>query len=236
MILNKRSGVFKAEWRQIKGFEGLYEVSNLGQVRSLDKYSKCKNGKYNFYKGKIVKVGKDKYGYLQFALSKDKNKKTVKVHRLVAEAFIPNPLNKPQIDHINTNKNNNKVWNLRWVTPKENINNPITLKKHKGENNPMFGKHHSEETKKKLSELNKGKYGGVNNPFYGKKHNEETIEIIKSKQKCKKVLCIETNVIYNSINEAAKETKLNRTLISRCCNGYKYPKTVGGYHFKFVEK
>lgn len=110
-------------WKPIKGFEGLYEVSNLGRVRS-HVYS-------NTYANKvgevILKHDTSARGYHRITLFKDKQKTRVRVHRLVAEAFIPNPENKPYIDHINTDVNDNKVTNLRWSTPKENSNNAITL-------------------------------------------------------------------------------------------------------------
>ena len=97
----------------IKGFEGLYEVSNIGQIRSVRS-------------GRILKQKINNRGYCLAHLSKDGTQKNVSVHRLVGNAFIPNPKKKPQIDHIDGNKQNNRVDNLRWVTGKENCNNPIT--------------------------------------------------------------------------------------------------------------
>lgn len=67
-------------------------------------------------------------GYVYVSLSKNSVSKSYKIHRLVAEAFIPNPDNKPQVEHIDTHRDNNCVWNLRWVTPKENQNNVLTIK------------------------------------------------------------------------------------------------------------
>lgn len=100
----------------IKGFEGLYEISNTGQVRSVRT-------------GRILKPEINNSGYCKIGLSKDGIRKKVFVHRLVGNAFIPNPKKKPQIDHIDGNKLNNRVDNLRWVTGKENSNNPITKQK-----------------------------------------------------------------------------------------------------------
>lgn len=100
-------------WRDIKGYEGLYQVSNYGRVKSLDHYIKSKGGK-RLVKGKILKPDLDK-GYLRVTLSKDGVIKHIMVHRLVAEAFIPNPHNYPTVDHINRIKTDNRKENLRWA-------------------------------------------------------------------------------------------------------------------------
>ena len=133
-------------------------------------------------KGKILKNIEDYKGYLEVGLTKNGKRKQFKIHRLVAEAFIPNPENKPCIDHINTVKSDNRVGNLRWVTYKENSNNEKTLEKFKGENHHFFGKHHTEETKKKISEAQKGE----NNHMYGKHHTEETKKKMSEAQKGEK--------------------------------------------------
>ena len=109
-------------WKDIEGYEG-YQVSNFGRVRSLDRY----NGRGYWIKGCILKPIMDKKGYLTVGLSKNNQRKAFKVHRLVALHFIPNIENKPEIDHINTIKTDNRVENLRWVTPKENSNNPLSI-------------------------------------------------------------------------------------------------------------
>lgn len=148
--------------------------------------------------------------------------------------FIPNPENKPEIDHINTIRDDNRVENLRWVTHKENSNNPITLKrssesmngKYKGENNPFYGKHHTEETKKKLSEIRKTNFSGENAPWYGKYGADN--------HSSKPVYCIELDKSWNSIKECAKELNLHSTAISAVCRG-KY-KTTGKKHFIFLNK
>ena len=113
-------------WRDAIGYEGLYQVSNLGRVKSLSRYiDRCD---YPFYsKERILRHGvMPKHRYSIVILYKNKKRETVYIHRLVGEAFIPNPENKPQIDHIDTIRTNNRVENLRWVTRSENLSNPIT--------------------------------------------------------------------------------------------------------------
>ena len=94
----------RRKWKDIPGYEGLYQVSNLGEIKSLG------NGKTR--KEKILRLTKDKYGYLYITLSENGKLKKFKVHRLVAMAFIPNPNNYTQINHKDENRSNNRVENL----------------------------------------------------------------------------------------------------------------------------
>lgn len=108
-------------WKDIKGYEGLYQVSNEGRIKSLggDRYKAIR----------ILNGNISEQGYNRVNLFKDGKPKTFNIHRLVAEAFIPNPENKPCIDHCNTIRNDNRVENLKWCTYSENIQNPITIKR-----------------------------------------------------------------------------------------------------------
>lgn len=99
-------------WKDIKGYEGIYQVSNLGKVKSLN----YKRGKHE----KEIKQALNSRGYLEVGLFNGKVK-THRVHRLVAQTFIPNPENKDEVNHIDGNKKNNTVNNLEWNTSKENI-------------------------------------------------------------------------------------------------------------------
>lgn len=103
------------EWRDIKGYDGKYQVSNHGRVRSLE-YHNTKGIK----RIGILKPALDKKGYKRCALSKNNILRTFKVHRLVAETYIPNPFNYPQVNHIDGNKQNNNVDNLEWCNNSHN--------------------------------------------------------------------------------------------------------------------
>ena len=107
------------EWRPIEGYEGLYEVSNTGRVRSLDMYVKGKG--YRLHKGKVLSPAKNKNGYLKVNLHCNGKRKTITVHRLVAEAFIPNSDNLTQVNHRDEDKTNNNVENLEWCDVKYNL-------------------------------------------------------------------------------------------------------------------
>ena len=102
-------------WKDIKGYEGLYQVSNLGKVKSIEKdIIRVRNGKeiITHIPEKILFQWKNSKGYLSVAIGSKQSRKLYKVHRLVAEAFIPNPDNLPQVNHIDEDKSNNKVENL----------------------------------------------------------------------------------------------------------------------------
>lgn len=124
-------------WSDIKGYEGFYRVSTDGQVQSVERVREYLNATI---KSRILRQSPNPKGYLMVKLYKDGDKKTFPVHRLVAQAFIPNPQNKPQIDHIDGNTKNNNVTNLRWATNKENSNNPVTLVNRIGRPSHLKGK------------------------------------------------------------------------------------------------
>ena len=172
----KGKKLYREVWKDVVGYEGLYQVSNLGRVKSFQKKSAI-----------ILKQSLTNKGYKDVRLNKKGICKHKLIHRLIAEAFIPNPENKPFIDHINTVKTDNSIKNLRWTTRTENNNNELT-RKHSSETRK--GKVLSEETKKKMR---------------------------KSSKKRRKVICVETGIIYNSVSEAEAQTNATLTGIVKCC-------------------
>lgn len=126
------------KWKPVKGYEGLYEVSSLGRIKSLSK--RVDSGKcHRSYSEKILKPGKDCNGYLRVSLSNFNHlAHTHKVHRLVAEAFIDNPEKLPEVNHIDGNKANNSIDNLEWISASDNLKHAYKngLKSVKGAKNP----------------------------------------------------------------------------------------------------
>lgn len=176
-------------WKDIAGYEGLYQVSNFGRVRSLKRVFIDTIGRTRHF-NEIILNPKLKNGsnYLIVSLYKHIDHKHISkdyhIHRLVAKAFIPNPDNLPQINHKDENKLNNRIDNLEWCTQEYNLNYGTRLKR-------------------------------------------------LAKSKSKPVLCVETGIIYPSINEASKMTNICRTSISKVLN--KKTPAVYGYHWKFVD-
>lgn len=109
-------------WKDIIGYEGLYQVSSLGRVRSLDRYVKYSNGQIHLHKGKVLSLVKSNLGYLLVSLCCNGKYKSISVHRLVAQAFIENPDNLPEVNHRNEDKTDNRVENLEFCDRSYNNN------------------------------------------------------------------------------------------------------------------
>lgn len=202
--------VYKVTNHPTRG-ENVWEISNYGNVK---------------LNGENYECGKNHNGYLIFS-------NNITVHRAVAELFIPNPLNKPFIDHIDTIRTNNNMENLKWCTAKENANNLLTLKhmseglkgKYVGEKNPNYGKHRSEETKRKIGEAHKGE----KSYWFGKcgeKHPRAK-------------LCAKLDPITNEVLEikpcgrAFEKDGFDLKHISDCCLGKR--KTHKGFKWKYID-
>lgn len=212
-------------WKDIEGYEGLYQVSNLGRVRSLN---------YN-HTGEIKLLKQDisHNGYKRAMLYKDGKMKRYLVHRLVAMTFISNPDDLPIVNHKDENKTNNNVNNLEWCTYK--YNNNYGTKKEKLSKS-MKGKSLSEEHKKKMSESHKGKH-----------HSEETKKKIRETRKkgkdnpnAKPILMYDKEgnfirrfeCIHDTNEYFGKEYAYKN--VSACLTGKR--KTVFGYVFKYADE
>lgn len=130
----------KEIWKDIPGYEGFYQVSDMGKIkgisRTVRRKSVAKNqGEFFTIKEKYKNILRDTYGYEIVGFCKNSKLKTIKVHRIIATAFIPNPENKPQVNHINGFRNDNRIENLEWCTSKENI---IHSFKHLNKNETRF--------------------------------------------------------------------------------------------------
>lgn len=191
------------EWRPVVGWEGLYEVSNTGLVRSLHgRRGPCW----------VMSLKRTYYGYSSVVLRNRGMCKDSLVHILVAKAFIPNPENKPQIDHINTIRTDNRVENLRWCTNKENHANPITAERYRR----LFKSQENRERHRKL----------YNTTMAG-------VELTKANDQRKRaVRCVETGIIYESTHAAERATGVFHSNIKTACNRtskrvYRHPSRNG---------
>ena len=128
------------QWKSIDGYVGIYEVSNLGRVRGVDRVYMRKNGSPYRKKGVVIKPSVSNSGYLFVALRNNNTRRNFYVHRLVASAFISNPNNEKEIDHINGVKTDNRAENLRWCSRSGNLTNPLCVARRSGENSFLFGK------------------------------------------------------------------------------------------------
>ena len=153
------------EWRPVVGYEGLYEVSSYGRVRSLDWFIVDSLGYKRLHKGKVLSPAKDKNGYLKVNLHCNGKHNIIRVHRLVAQAFIPNPDNLPQVNHKDENPSNDNVDNLEWCDQKYNIN---------------FG---TARIRGKETAIKNGYWTGLSKDEYRKKWYQENTDKLKEYRK-----------------------------------------------------
>lgn len=197
------------EWRPVIGFEAYYEVSNTGLVRSIKTGRLRKQG-----------IGTTGYYVISAHVKVDGNiiNKILKVHRLVAQAFIPNPDNKPVIDHIDGNPLNNDVSNLRWATAKENANNPITVARLiKAIHDPIVvAKRKAAMSKQTYIDKQIEKYKQRMARDGWEEHRNKMLEGLRAKNN-KPVYCVEQNIAYPSIQAAAVANNLLPTTVGAAC-------------------
>lgn len=179
-------------WRDVVGYEGRYQVSNLGNVKSTIFSKKGKEYLLSLLNGK---------DYLLVKLRKDGKGKMHRVHRLVAEAFIDNPNNFPVVNHKNWDKHDNRVENLEWCS--YSYNNSYLPTKAK---------------KEKAKKLKANWQDGAGKIF----------------AKPKRIICVETGEIFNSISAAARFAKVEQSNISRALLGRQ--RTAAGFHWKYADE
>lgn len=193
-------------WKDIPNYEGLYQVSSLGRVKSLARVFKRGSGQY--LRPPIIMLPPiNGHGYRQVTLYDKSGKgKILGVHQLVAMCFLDNPQSYGDIDHINTIKTDNRKENLRWCTRKMNMNNPITK-----------------------SMLNDKRLSYCHENWYIEKQRKCQP---RSKRVIPKTLNGEKVYIWDTISEAARSMNVSVQAISRCCNGV--VNTSCGYIWEFV--
>lgn len=232
-----KSNIFIEEWRDIVGYEGLYQVSNLGRVKSLDCYLND-NGGLRYRKGCILKQRENKSEYKMVMFSKNQKHTHKSVHRLVAMAFPDlvewteeakgKEFDEIQVNHKNECKWDNAVWNLEWCTGKYNANYG-TRNKRVGEkvSKALKGRKIPREQVEKMRKTNTGC-----------KHSEETKRKISQSQMnrsdCSKAVLQYTKEMvfvaeYPSQKEASRQTGICLASINDCCNNR--IKTAGGYRW-----
>lgn len=198
------------EWRDIIGYEGYLQVSDEGQIRSVERLVRHRNGSQMMIKSKIIIARPDPKGYLKVRTSVNRRKTCIKVHRAVAEAFIPNPDNKPQVDHIDGDKTNNCVKNLRWVTNRENFDYSVEIGLREKSFEVLKEKHKDPEFRAAIAR--------------------------RTSERCsKKTYCFSLDgkfiAEYSSSTEAGKAIGGCQSGVSGCCTG-KYP-TYKNYVFSY---
>lgn len=152
----------KTEWKPVSGYEGIYEINQHGQVKSIARKRYCghKDSKPQMMKERMLTRSTDRLGYVRVKLSKNGKSQLKYIHRLLAEAFIENPKNKKEINHIDGDKQNNDLENLEWTTRSKNMKHAFKIGLHKARKGEENNK--TKLTTKEVSEIRElyesGKY------------------------------------------------------------------------------
>ena len=197
-------------WKDVIGYKGFYQVSNLGRIRSLDRTVE-RGCSYLPIKGKVLTGHINGDGYHFIGLCKNNIRKFLAIHRIVAQAFIKNKYDKPCIDHIDGNRLNNNVENLQWCTNKENMNNPISIKRM---SKSLKGRSFSKTHKEKIGLANRNRTDQSKNVAKIDKTSGKTIKV------------------YPSLGEAYRQTGIHFSNISKVCK--KKTKSAGGFKWEFI--
>lgn len=199
------------------------------KIKNYPNYSvDCFGNVFNNKTGRKLKQ-MIKKGYCTVYLYNENGRKFFLVHRLVAEAFIPNPNNYPEINHRDENSLNNNVDNLEWCTSKYNSNygtHKEKLRQRMLLNNPQRGKHHTAEAKEKMSAAKKGKK-------LSEEHKQKISESCKGVGKTgRPIYCVELNRSFKSALEAERQTGVSNSGIIAVCKQRR--KTAGKYHWEYI--
>jgi hypothetical protein len=204
----------KEIWTDLKGWEGVYMISN--NVKSLSRFTKCKNNKLRLLSERLMKLSINNYGYVVISLRKDNYIEMCIVHRAVGEAFIDNPDNKPEINHKNGIKSDNRVDNLEWVTGSENMKHSFDVLKRKT-SGAVVG-----------DSWLRGKKGELHPCFGMKRKGRFGSEHPRSRR----VKCDTLGLEFESGCIAAKELCVSQALVSNICNGVKIQ--TFGLTFRYI--